>query len=198
MVATAVTAAGVGAAGGIAGGLIGTAISAGVNAAAASKAHDRQKNMMTRGPSYIMQGLRAAGINPILAAGSGGLMGSAAKIAQAHAARGTESATQGALAASTIRLQDATTSKAMAERDIIASGQPAANWWAKFSGTPEGERLMEMDRVNRALPQTIGAGAARGVYQIWGKGQRDYSPSSGRWPVQIKAPINYQQEDNRR
>ncbi len=188
----------IGAATSAVGNIINTGISAGINAAAASKAHDRQKNMMTRGPTYMMQGLRDAGINPILAAGSAGLGGSAAKISQAHAARGSDSIMQGALAGSTIRLQEAGTAKALAERDIIAAGQPAANWWAKFSGTPAGERLMEMDRVNRALPQTIGAGAARGVYQMWGKGARDFSPNSGRWPVRITPPTNYQQQDNKR
>ncbi len=198
MVVSAAAVAGIGAAGGIVGGLLNTGVSAGINAAAASKAHDRQKNMMTRGPTYIMQGLRDAGINPILAAGSGGLGGSAAKISQAHAARGADTATQGALVGSQIRLQDAATAKAVAEKDIIVAGQPAANWNAKFNSTPEGERLLEMDRVNRALPQTIGAGAARGVYQLWGKSQRDFAPNSGRWPSRITPPRNYQQEDNRR
>jgi hypothetical protein len=44
-----------------------SAINYGFNAMAASKAHDRQKNLMTRGPGYVMTGLRAAGINPLAA-----------------------------------------------------------------------------------------------------------------------------------
>jgi len=43
----------------------------GLNAKSASMSWDRWKNSQTRGPTYAMQGLRKAGLNPILAAGRG-------------------------------------------------------------------------------------------------------------------------------
>ena len=46
-------------------------VSYGLNARAASKAWDRQKDWATRGPGYMMTGLRNAGLNPILAAQGG-------------------------------------------------------------------------------------------------------------------------------
>lgn len=57
-------------------------ISYGLNSAAASRAHDRQKNMITRMPDY----LRAAGINPIYAYSPGAKPPNAA-IAQAAPAQ---------------------------------------------------------------------------------------------------------------
>ena len=54
--------------GGVALPFIGQAAAFGYASAAASKAHDRQKNMITRMPAY----LRAAGINPLYAYGGGG------------------------------------------------------------------------------------------------------------------------------
>ncbi len=176
MASSAVSAAAIGGGIGAAGGLLNTAISAGINAAAASKAHDRQKNMMTRGPTYIMQGLRDAGINPILAAGSAGLGGSAAKVSQAHAARGTDSAMQGALAGSQIRLQDAATAKAIAEKDIIQSRQPFENWKAQFYASDEGQRLIKTSLENEALPKTWPAAGARGLYKLFTKGSSFFSP----------------------
>lgn len=75
-----------GAGGGIIGGLaglIGTGLTTGLSVAESRRAWDKQKDWATRGPTYQMQGLRAAGLNPILAAG-GGLGGaSASSIAQA-------------------------------------------------------------------------------------------------------------------
>ena len=47
----------------------------GFNAMAASKSHDRQKNMITRMPAY----LRSAGINPIMAARGGNWSGASVK-----------------------------------------------------------------------------------------------------------------------
>lgn len=88
--------------GGIAASGIGSLIGFGLNAAAASKSWDRQKNLMTRGPSYVREGLIAAGINPILAAGSIGP--GSAKAPQASGI-GAPNTAQAAMMGSQMRLQ---------------------------------------------------------------------------------------------
>jgi len=54
-------------------GLVDSLVSFGLGQASASKAWDRYKNSLTRGPSYAMTGYRKAGINPILVARGGKL-----------------------------------------------------------------------------------------------------------------------------
>lgn len=145
--------------------LLGASLSFGLNAASTSKAHDRQKNMMTRGPTYIMQGLRDAGINPIIAAGSSGFGGQSARAPQAGSAT-VPDAGRASLAVTQKRLAEAATAKTLAERDIIAANQPAANWNAAFNLTPTGKTVMQMDRVNAAMPNSWSANAARGLFHL--------------------------------
>lgn len=195
----ATTAAGV--ASGIGGSLANTALSAGLsfglNAMSTSKAHDRQKNMMTRGPSYIMQGLRDAGINPILAAGSSGFGGATAKVPQAGSATiPSSNFGQAALLKSTLDLQGANTAKTLAERDIVRAGQPAANWKAAFYATPEGQALIKTSLENEALPKTIPAAGARGVYKLWNWFPKSKPPNTVRQPSQFNSPPPYSVEDN--
>lgn len=62
----------------------GMGLSYGLGQSASSRAHDRTKNLMTRGPTYKMIGLREAGLNPILAAGGAlGVGGSGGGVSQA-------------------------------------------------------------------------------------------------------------------
>lgn len=92
---------GSGALGAVSGG-IGQLIGYGLNAMAASKAHDRSKNMITRGPTYAREGLLKAGINPILAAGAIG-----PGVAKAPQASGVGSSGGNAAAGAQIRALNA-------------------------------------------------------------------------------------------
>lgn len=77
-------------------GLVDSLMGFGLGQASASKAWDRYKNSLTRGPTYAMQGYRDAGINPILVARGGKLgassnfttQGNAQKAGMAAAAQG--------------------------------------------------------------------------------------------------------------
>lgn len=60
---------------------VGSAVNYGFGAMAASKAYDRSKNMITRGPTYQRIGLKAGGYNPILAL-TGGRMPTAPGVQQ--------------------------------------------------------------------------------------------------------------------
>lgn len=64
----------------------GAGIGYGLNKAAAGIAWDRQKDWATRGPTYMMKGLRDAGLNPILAA-TGGFSPGASRAPQAAPAQ---------------------------------------------------------------------------------------------------------------
>lgn len=187
---------GAGVAAGIGGGLLsslaGAGLSFGLNAKAASKSWDRQKNLMTRGPSYIAQGLEAAGINRILAAGSIGTSFGKAAQAAGTSVQAADVSRSGALAAqigqikASTAAQLATADNQRAQARITAAGQSAADWNNIFNQTDIGKALLKTDRINRALPQNMGAMGARGLYDMF-QGN-EMSPGGKRWPIRIYDP----------
>lgn len=151
-------------------------ISYGFNAMASSKAHDRQKNMMTRGPGYMMQGLRSAGLNPILAVGGLSNLASA-KPQMAHAAtRGQHKpaidAAQFAQIQSTTTAQTALADKLKSERDLadtrnIIEGfdKPKKAAEAALYSTPTGVDLILQTAINQSLPNSVPGLSAKMLLQ---------------------------------
>lgn len=150
-------------------GLAEMGVSAGINAAAASKAHDRMKNMMTRGPTYQMIGLRDAGLNPILAATNGGkLGGSAASVAQAHAAsqgkdhnKSMMAGIQADLMKNQSSAHAATAQSATNQAGVLALQADALRYDnvekrinAEFFETEKGRELIRLGIINRMTPNT--------------------------------------------
>ncbi len=146
---------------------VGSAINFGFNARQASTSWDRQKNWATRGPGYMMQGLRAAGLNPILAA-QGGFSAGASKAPQAS---GTSSDVS-PIAGGQRGLMRAQTSAARAlqlktdqERALIAVNTqlqnldvPSRTKMAAWLASPAGQAAQQLKIENDALPNTT-AGA---------------------------------------
>lgn len=159
------------------GGLIGQGLSFGLNQISASKAHDRAKNMMTRGPGYRMEGLRAAGLNPILAA-SGGLSGPPTPVSQAHAASGAKGGDP--LVGAQKRLINQQTSAALAQevkstseanlndvrKELEALDFPRRKWMEDFYKTDAGQQLILLQLTNDALPNSVAGGAFKAAYSL--------------------------------
>ncbi|AXL15598.1 DNA pilot protein [Microviridae sp.] len=129
-----------GAGGGLVGGglgLIGQGISAGISQANASKSWDRQKNLITRGPTYQMTGLRAAGLNPILAVKNIGNVSGQVQMARAPdfggaMAQGASAATSALKNPEEIRLRGkqadaASASEALTRGAANVAGEEAKN-----------------------------------------------------------------------
>lgn len=165
-------AAGLGA--GLAGGFLSQGASFGLNAAAASTAHDRAKNMMTRGPLYKRIGLEAANINGILAA-QGALGPNIPSIPMAAPAKASDMATQGlgagskmslvpaqvnaANATSANQLAQAGQAKAQAEKigvetQIEANKLPRSRQDAIFWADPKNAYLIRDIAINTSLPNS--------------------------------------------
>lgn len=139
----------------------------------ASKAYDRQKNLMTRGPTYIMKGLRDAGINPIIAAG-GGISASSAR-AQMAAPTGPGSP----VSADAFKVNDAKallksqTAAALQQGRLVsaqaniaeAQGVKAAAL-AAYYRSPEGIATLIDGEVNSSLPSTLPAAGIRAIRSV--------------------------------
>ena len=144
-----------------------TGVSYGLNAKAASKAHDRSKNMMTRGPTYNMIGLKAAGLNPILAATGGALGGGAmAKTPQAApastytgGAKNLLQAAQRKLLTSQTQAAQALTMKTGHEAALAKANAtlqdlriPEAMWQRDFANSDAGRKNFLRKRIQDATP----------------------------------------------
>jgi len=152
---------------GIAGQAIGSAINYGFGAMAASKAYDRSKNMITRGPTYQRIGLEAGGYNPILAL-TGGKMPSSSGVQQARTAPGQYQPNVGQargllqsqkLVADTQAALNATRANSLAGE--VAKAKALEAWYQ----TDEGRSWLAQEVRHRATPQSaagavIKAGAA--------------------------------------
>jgi len=154
---------------------IDTLTSYGMNAMSASMAWDRQKNLMTRGPGYAMQGLKNAGINPILAAGAGIKGGPQGSAQMAHAAQSGKGKNP-ILDALTARNVEASTAKLTAEASAQNYQNVGLGAEADYMGSPEGIGTMIRDRVNRSLPDSIPGLIGKGAFgsigtarDIWNK-----------------------------
>lgn len=140
----------------------------GLNAMAASKAWDRQKNLMTRGPGYEMQGLRAAGLNPILAATGGWKGASSASVPQAAPASSHKqgvtnmlAARQGKLLEAQANAQDAAAMKSEHEAQLASAKRMLANLelpkainMANYHNTRTARDLIRQQHTKDASPSS--------------------------------------------
>lgn len=182
----ATTAQGIASSGGGLGGLvpIEALTSYGLNAMGASMAWDRQKNLMTRGPGYAMEGLRNAGINPILAAGAGIKGGPQGTAQMAHAAKsGGRNPALDALQAENLSAQTAkTTAEATAQNYANVEGGALAD----FYGTPPGRATLQRDRVNRSLPDSVPGLIGKGAFNMMGTARDMWRQQSPNFMPQIE------------
>lgn len=171
------------------------------NKAAAGEAYDRWKNMQTRGPGYMMQGLRAAGINPILAAGGGIKAGASGRPPQAAPATSRHT---NVLAGAQMKLLQSQTSAADAVRDKTKSEQtlvdiraaleatemPRKKFLEQYFASPNGQLTLEMMQVNEALPNSFAGLAGKGMFSATvGGRQREVDllmESAGAIPYEVK------------
>lgn len=102
--------------GGVLGGGLGALIQYGLNAKQASTSWDRQKNWATRGPSYMIQGYKDAGINPIVMA-TGGMNAGAQRAPQGGNVSAPDLG-KNSLALSEIRQRDANTALAASQQGV--------------------------------------------------------------------------------
>ncbi len=192
------------AAAGIVGPSIGSLVTYGLNAMAASKAHDRSKNMMTRGYLYTQEGLEKAGLNRMLALGAQSLGGSA-KAQMAHAASPGKGSNP-VLDALSAQNLEANTAKQSAEGRVAASNAVIADLNAKFRASPEGmaiySRQLTTDSEPKTLPQ-VGSKFLTNALEAWKnrkgtpanpwrridkpKTPRFEDPSGKNWGVPLKA-----------
>lgn len=122
------------------------------NQQAAGMAWDRQKNLMTRGPTYAMQGLREAGLNPILAA-SGGIKG-AGNAPQQSATAISSSGSQRALLGSQLELTKEQTRAAEAQGTKTQAEAMIQGAIANVYQDPEVQNAMKEAEKNKAIPDT--------------------------------------------
>lgn len=139
---------------------IGQSIGFGVSSALASEDWDRWKNSLTRGPLYRMQGLRAAGLNPILAA-SAGIGAGAPTVPTAKPTSGGSPGGNPALAVAQIKAANAMSAKAVEETRGTAFDNVERAQRALFWGSPLGLQTIEDGARNAALPNTLPAAGIR-------------------------------------
>jgi len=161
---------------------IGQGIGYGLGQAASAKAYDRSKNMMTRGPTYQMEGFRNAGLNPILAAGKlGGSVPSMPVVAGSGGGSGasivktgqqspvakqqtkTLKATEEQAIAAT-KVNNATEAKVKAETENVAArtqetqyGLPYKRQGSDYYQTEEGAKTYRLGERHRAEPDGLKA-----------------------------------------
>jgi len=115
-----------------------------------------------------MQGLRAAGINPILAAGAGikgGFQGSAIQAAPAQAGRGKNAITT-ALEA---QLLSANTAKATEEAAATRFNNIEAKIRTDFLATPEGLATIRRDLISKSIPDTWSGMTGKALFETMNK-----------------------------
>ncbi len=138
----------------------------------ASKAWDRYKDSVTRGPTWAAKGFEDAGINRILAAGSSGLAGTAKSI-QAHPTGPgpLPDMTVGARRA-WMQQQEWTSDAQMKlydSQNLALDGQIAESQaTAKFINSPEGRWWIRQKIITGATPGSLEAVAARGLMNAAG------------------------------
>lgn len=156
-------------------GALGQLQSFGLNKMAASQSWDRQKNLMTRGPTYVMSGLRKAGLNPILAAGN---LGTSARAPQAAPSANTARAD--VLTGNKSKLLNAQTSAAGAQQNKLAQEAwlakinhelleldvPRRKALAELYSSEYGIKLLEAQELNAALPNTAAGILTKGTVGI--------------------------------
>lgn len=151
----------------------------GIGKAEAADAWDYWKKSLLRGPSYRMQGLRSAGINPILAAGggigattsAGALIKSSSKASGTAANPAISEGQRGLLTASTTAQQTLAT-KHSAEANLASlrfrlesADLPRKGLEEQFYNSKRGARVVDMKQHNDALPNTWPGLTAKGLMQ---------------------------------
>ena len=162
-------------------GLMAAPVNYGFSAMAASKSWDRQKNLMTRGPTYMMQGYRDAKLNPLLAITGGKAFGGGAKAPQANppGAQVGNPATlaaiknlnaQSAKYASEAALADARTGLVTQEEALALSRTKYQDLdnrqktvLVKYFESPAGQDAVRREIESRALPQSWAGLIAQGL-----------------------------------
>lgn len=146
-------------------GAVSQGIGFGLNAAAASKAWDRQKKLIKRGPTWMMQGLHRAGINPILAA-EGVRMPGASMAPHAAAARSSAKgdpsrfeatkmiSAQTLAAEKTADKMEAEASLARVRGELESLDAPRRLRLKEYYESPLGQRTVEQGEFNRSLPNS--------------------------------------------
>lgn len=165
---------------------IGQSIGYGISAKLASTAWDKQKNLLTRGPTYARIGLEKAGYNPILYLHGGG-PGAATKAPQGAmpGSYGAPNMTTGSarqLMSKQAEAAEATMKNQLQQANLAATqyqtmlGQVAeARKLSEFLEGPEGAFWVRQKYINQSLPNTgeaailkmltSGASAAKSWYE---------------------------------
>lgn len=158
---------------------IGNSAAFGLNQISASRAWDTYKKSLQRGPTYMMRGLRKAGINPILAAG-GGINASGQGRSIMQAATNAKSAQPGSnvfgqkgLIAAQTKATNAQTLKTQSEdmrvqinAAIEAEGYPAAAFLGGFFSTPDGQAVLKRIEARKAIPDSVSGNVAQGLFDM--------------------------------
>lgn len=157
---------------------IGQSIGFGIGRAQQNDAWDIWKKSLLRGPSYRAQGLEAAGINRIIAAGGGAWSTNAGSLIKANTASGSPGSTnpdiaqkQGGLLKAQTGAANASASASNAQAtladtnaEIVSQGLPRARALAEYYSTPTGAATAIQGEVNTALPNTLTGAGIKGAY----------------------------------
>ena len=147
--------------------LIGQSMSHGLNARAAATSWDKWKDSLTRGPTYMMQGYRKAGINPILAATGSGFKSTAQQIQSAPGKPGSPgdnpgiATAQGQMIRAQTEQAQAGTSAANAQAALTQAKADVAQQEAEFY--QKNPQWIEKAAINKALPATAAGIAAKEI-----------------------------------
>lgn len=153
---------------------IGQSIGYGISAQLASDDWDRWKDSLTRGPTYRMQGLANAGLNPILAV-QGGLGVGTPQLPSSKPSGSGGPGTNPALAQAQINAARAATAKLVAEEKGVGFRNIIDEQNASFWNSPLGRQTIIDRERNNALPNTVPAAGIRLLDML-----RDGSPSRAR------------------
>ncbi len=156
---------------------VGQPIQHGIAEAQANTAWDRWKNSLTRGPLLRAQGLEAAGINRILAAGGGIGATNAGSVIQAKSSGGAGGGPGKLDPVQDVKLARAATKAAEEQANKLAEEAglaqtnnslrtlelPHAQALAEFYATDLGKATLRGGEINRALPTTTPSALIRGA-----------------------------------
>ena len=142
----------------------------GFGQAAVSRSWDKYKDSLTRGPSYAVQGLRAAGLNPILAVNrGGGLAGqSFSRVGDTRPTSGVKNALTASLLKEQIGLlrEQQATQRAVQFREGAQGESLSYDALLKKYSVPEVENKFEYykSEIGKALQQLeLGTSSARRI-----------------------------------